>query len=240
MTLPIRALAPRFDPRRIAIPSQWIDFSDASTLYDTSTGGSLVAADGFVGRAEDKSGNSWHVTQSSVGNARPVRRVAAIGGLDALQFDGGDALFSSTFTVAQPLAMFVVARPSSGVPATRALIDGTPNRVSILRNATPAVLCRDAAASDTTLTETWADDVTLVITWILNGSSGVIRVNATQKATDNVINAGGCTSPIIGAATTGGNFGFIGYICEFILYPIAPTSAQAEYVERGLMAKWRV
>ena len=67
----------------------WLDASDASTLYNATTGGSLVAADGGVARWEDKSGNARHATQGTSAN-RPARKTAIQGGLDVLRFDGSD------------------------------------------------------------------------------------------------------------------------------------------------------
>jgi hypothetical protein len=67
----------------------WLDASDASTLYDATTGGSLVAADGGVARWEDKSGNARHATQSTQAN-RPVRKTSQQNGLDTILFDGSN------------------------------------------------------------------------------------------------------------------------------------------------------
>ena len=74
-----------FAPTAIAGLQAWYDASDASTLYDATTGGSLVAANGAVARWEDKSGNSRHATQSTSG-FRPVRKTAQQNGLGALEF----------------------------------------------------------------------------------------------------------------------------------------------------------
>jgi hypothetical protein len=65
----------------------WLDGADASTLYDATSGGSLVAADGAVARWEDKSGNLRHATQGTLGS-RPLRKVAIENGLDSPQFNG--------------------------------------------------------------------------------------------------------------------------------------------------------
>jgi hypothetical protein len=67
----------------------WLDAADANTLFDATTGGSLVAADGSVARWEDKSGNGRHFTQSTSGS-RPARKTNQQGGLDALLFDGSN------------------------------------------------------------------------------------------------------------------------------------------------------
>jgi hypothetical protein len=67
----------------------WLDAADASTLYDATTGGSLVAADGGVARWEDKSGNARHFTQS-VSNNRPTRKTNQQNGYGTLLFDGSN------------------------------------------------------------------------------------------------------------------------------------------------------
>jgi len=71
----------------------WLDASDASTLYDATTGGSLVAADGSGARWEDKSGNDRHATQGTAG-ARPLRKASVQNGLSVLRFDGADDFLS--------------------------------------------------------------------------------------------------------------------------------------------------
>jgi hypothetical protein len=63
----------------------WTDFTDPSTLYDATSGGSLVAPDGAIARAEDKSGNNFHATQATSGN-RPVRKVNVLNGRDVARF----------------------------------------------------------------------------------------------------------------------------------------------------------
>lgn len=55
----------------------WLNAGDTSTIYDASSGGSLTADGGSVGRIEDKSGNARHATQSTSG-LRPVRNSGAI------------------------------------------------------------------------------------------------------------------------------------------------------------------
>jgi len=65
------------------------DFSNPASLYDATSGGSLVASGAAIARAEDQSGNAAHMTQSTSG-ARPLRIVAAQNGLDAARFDGTD------------------------------------------------------------------------------------------------------------------------------------------------------
>lgn len=91
---------PFSSPSDIAGLQLWLDASSADTLYDATSGGSLVAADGGVARWEDKSGNGRHATQSTSGD-RPLRKAAIQGGKDVLRFDGSNdslSIASSTAT----------------------------------------------------------------------------------------------------------------------------------------------
>ena len=88
-------------PELISGLQLWLDASDASTLFDATTGGSLVSADGGVARWEDKSGNGRHATQSTSGN-RPLRKTAIQGGKDVLRFDGSN----DSLSIASSAAIF--------------------------------------------------------------------------------------------------------------------------------------
>jgi len=96
-----------FAPSGITGLQLWLDASDASTLYDATTGGSLVAADGGVARWEDKSGNDRHATQGTSGS-RPVRKASVQNGLDGLRFDGSD-----DYLVAGTASMFTFLHSST-------------------------------------------------------------------------------------------------------------------------------
>lgn len=71
------------------------DFSNPATLYDATSGGSLVAADGAIARANDVSGGSANLTQGSDATRRPLRKVAALNGLDVARFDGSNDLMTA-------------------------------------------------------------------------------------------------------------------------------------------------
>lgn len=82
-----------FVPTDIAGCEVWLDASDADTLYDSTSGGNLVAPDGSVARWEDKSGNSYNLTQSG---AKPIRKTAVQNSLDVLRFDGSSQYMFGT------------------------------------------------------------------------------------------------------------------------------------------------
>jgi hypothetical protein len=92
----------------------WLDASDASTLFDATTGGYAVAADGAVARWEDKSGNARHATQDT-SQSRPIRKLSVQNGLGGLRFDGSnDFLTTATGYHTSDVTIFVVAKRSSG------------------------------------------------------------------------------------------------------------------------------
>jgi hypothetical protein len=80
-------------PNAVSGLLMWLDASDASTLYDATSGGSLVSANGGIARWEDKSGNARHALQSS-SSQRPLRKSGIIGGKDVVRFDGSNDILN--------------------------------------------------------------------------------------------------------------------------------------------------
>lgn len=103
-----------FLPIDIAGLHLWLDASDSTTLFDTTSGGSLVAANGLIARWEDKSGSARHVIQSTTGS-RPLRKTIVQNGLDGILFDGtADDLVGSINLNTRDCSTFVVfARTNS-------------------------------------------------------------------------------------------------------------------------------
>jgi hypothetical protein len=110
--------------------SLWLDGADSSTLYDATTGGSLVAADGEIARWEDKSGNSRHATQASAG-ARPIRKTAIQNGRDVLRLAGSQSLGLAASISGLTSANLIFVAKNVNDPAAGILTSGFPaNRVS--------------------------------------------------------------------------------------------------------------
>lgn len=69
-------------------PIAWWDSSDASTLFDATTGGNLVTADGaYVARWEDKTANARHLLQATE-SKRPTLQTNEVNGKSALRWGG--------------------------------------------------------------------------------------------------------------------------------------------------------
>lgn len=85
-------LASAYSPLSLS-PSVWLDGTDTATLFDATSGGSLVAPGAAVARWEDKSGNARHATTTTV-EWRPSRVVSGINTRGSLGFSSaaGSAL----------------------------------------------------------------------------------------------------------------------------------------------------
>lgn len=64
----------------------WLDGADANTMYNATTGGSLVTTNSAVLRWEDKSGNGRHATQSN-SSVAPLRFLSGLNNRDVLSFN---------------------------------------------------------------------------------------------------------------------------------------------------------
>lgn len=78
-----------WDPRMVNGLALWLDGADTSTMYDATSGGSLVVNNGAVARWEDKSGNGRHATEGILGN-RPLRVDSIQNSRPVVRFDGGN------------------------------------------------------------------------------------------------------------------------------------------------------
>jgi hypothetical protein len=93
----------------------WWDASDSTTLFDATSGGSAVSADGAIARWEDKSGNARHWKQSTLGD-RPLRKAAQVNSLDTVLFDGtSDGMLLDADLSFTSHTIFVMFRPSATI-----------------------------------------------------------------------------------------------------------------------------
>jgi len=235
------------NPSSIAGLQLWLDASDATTLFDATSGGSLVAADGGVARWEDKSGNARHATQGTSGN-RPLRKTTVQGGKDVLRFDGSNDFFSlsAVTTTSSYTSFFVFRRTSAGI-----------NSVSL----GPATASSNYAAwwfSDNVLYELSINNVDhftthgtastltgsfLIVTTRTATTSIATRRNGSALAT--VSSGAGVTNAASGSWTAVGRASnspitHNGDMCEVILYDSALSDANRALVENYLLAKWGI
>jgi len=239
----------------------WLDASDASTLYDATSGGSLVAADGGVARWEDKSGNGRHATQGTSGS-RPTRKTAIQNSLDVLRFDGSNDFMqraSFSFFNETGFTGFVVAR--SDETADRRLLtwtipsDNDDYGVLALRRdgASPARNQFVFSTGNTAITETTETTGFAALTHRVTSGSvsghrngnliGTQSVTATGTGeggrnipTRSVLNIGGLVRP---ANPNGVNL-FKGDIAEIIWCDSGMSDVSRSAVETYLISKWGI
>lgn len=242
--------SPQLDLASISGLAVWLDASDASTLYDSTTGGSLVNADGTVARWEDKSGNSRHATQSS-SVSRPVRKTTQLNGLAALQFDGSDdwmQIAQNTIGNGGNLSVFVVMRITSLSAGARAVLnkgDGAtfPQTVWEMSASNPWY---GFAAGGQWYAST-GSSLSVPTTLLLSGRTE----NRTSQFIVNGANSGSASSQspsvndisqfigIMGTGTSGsGNLA--ASVGELAIYDSALSPGDMASVSAYLMAKWGI
>lgn len=108
-----------FSPTLISGLQLLLDASDRDSVYDATSGGSLVAADGGVARWEDKSGLGNHAIQATSG-ARPLLKLNNQNGLPGLLLDGTDDFLSASiagFRSLTAVTIIIVAKPAAAAAA---------------------------------------------------------------------------------------------------------------------------
>jgi hypothetical protein len=234
------------NPSSIAGLQLWLDASDATTLFDATSGGSLVAADGGVARWEDKSGNGRHATQGTSGN-RPLRKTTIQNSRDVLRFDGSNDFFSlsAVTTTSSYTSFFVFRRTSAGInsvslgPATAngnyAAWWFSDNFVYESSNSTSDFTTHGSASTST--------GAFALVTTRTGTNSIATRRNGSTLAT--VTSGPGVTNPASGSWTAVGRGDNLptthnGDMCEVILYDSALSDANRALVENYLLAKWGI
>ena len=244
-----------------------LDAADPATLFDATTGGSLVAADGGVARWEDKSGNARHFTQSE-STKRPQRKTAQQNGLDALLFDGSnDSLTGSDFldgNVGGTTAFVVLKRNATGA-LHGILTKGTTNGGWVFRitdtNKLNGGSWSDATfANSTDVSSSGTVTATGYTAFAWKHTAGSFHTqqffrNGTSVATAAAVEAGtgSRTLPNISdvmrigvqrydgeLAAPGDYFIYNGNIAEIILYDSALSDTDRGLVESYLLSKWGI
>ena len=124
-----------FDPKTIAGLQLWLDGDDATTLFDETTGGALVAAGGAVARWEDKSGSNRHATQDTFGR-RPNRQDNVQATRRVLRFDGAyNATTSERMIIPNSTSLFNFLHSGTGTVFAVASYASTRTFQTMLNNS---------------------------------------------------------------------------------------------------------
>jgi len=232
--------------------SLWLDASDAATLFDAVSGGSLVAADGAVARWQDKSGNDRHAVQSN-SLFRPLRKAAAIGGLDAILFDGSNDKMEGTstpMTTAEKLVVCVFKLSSSGANG-EILQNGITNSAAqpatlfrSFRSGVSSLIAGDATATNVTIA------INLGTAWAAAGVASwsqqtdrkfLYHHNGTAYATTGTVVAPAPSAGYRLATVANGTTFFShysGHICEMVAVSSDITTDTRQKLEGYMAHKW--
>lgn len=264
-----RVALPAWDvPTSIAGLQLWLDAADSSTLYDATSGGSLVAADGSIARWVDKSGQGNHAIQATSGS-QPTRRTAGLNSLPSVQFVADDADNGDWLGIAHAallngsssgLAVFCVYKTAT-TGTNRGLAGKWPG---VGQNTGPAWLLGYTGGSSTATTATmYAHDGTNAATRATtsNFNDGTARllgyVNTTaglQARMNGVLEGTNTSTYVVNQSSTAGVVigGYCGYglssgqalmsahISEFLIYSGALSSGDVSAIESYLMSKWGI
>jgi hypothetical protein len=238
-----------FNPAGISGLQVWFDASDASTLYDATSGGSLVAADGAVKRWEDKSGNARHATE---GTNAPQRKTASINSLDALLFDGSNDRLAFSGNIDNSdghVTVFAVARRSSTSGIAQILnkdnsnVSPRTNQYIRVNDANvESIWFQSGPTARTVLRGSISANTTFLATVRIGASEGAVSLNGFAGTPDANVSGIQRTNEntYIGDFAFAATQNFNGNICEIIAYNSALSDTDKDAVESYLMTKWGI
>lgn len=233
---PLLATIQALSPSGIVAPTDlsgcvlWLDYSDASTLYDTYVGDNPTPADGVIGLCKDKSGHECH-SYTVEADYKPLRKDAGINGHRAALFDSNDYTTWSPPTASNPCTLFVVHKysgVSTYVPFTAGgstyfyvASSGSSDTIIASGSGTLSYRLNGSAANWSTRGDVYT---------ALEGIAAVVTVEG--------FNAGLWTHDwhlhgYIGASPNG-------YVGEVVVYSRALNATERSQVETYLKSKWGI
>lgn len=228
-------------PREIQGCKLALDASIPSSLYDATSGGGLVAANGDVARWEDQSGNGYHVTQSTAG-MRAVRKVGVRAGLDALQFPGGaNRMINSSISVSLPFTLFSFGQTSETASVSIDSYDSIQSPIYRGGGADNPGLFVYGNNGAVTITDDSEWGGLLAIATSANGKS-IRRGRATATTATSATNSlsGVSVGDIRGnPSVVVGGYNWGGYLSEIAVFSVALNNHVSQRLNDSRSRKWR-
>jgi hypothetical protein len=231
------------DPSSLG-PTLWLDASVPGSLYDATSGGSLVGSGGTVRRWEDQSGNGNHVT----GSTGPTRSVASINSRDSLAFSSNlltrSALNLSAATGASLFAVIKFATSGNQIAAgfgTDASFGGLTLEAN-LRSAGShsATFGSNTGASENSAVGGTVNNNTRSLGAVYGSSTGTLYIGGASIATVSRAQSLNSGSGFSVGAFFGSGFALSGNICEIVYVPRAMTSGEISDLQAYFATKWGV
>jgi len=230
---------PSFSPLDLS-PALWLDASDATTLYDATTGGSLVAADGTIARWEDKSGNGRHMGQST-GVQQPLRKTLIQNGKDVVRFDGANDFMQSLLADNDLTTFTIFSVHLKNTSKTQGILytgNASSNGLGFLEfSGNRSVLFGGVAFLDdgtfpNSSFELWAARRT--------GGTTSLNVNGASQALSNPTSTPSPPSGTTIIGTDNGSSNLDGDIAEILMFSTALSDTDRAAVESYLNSKWAI
>jgi lysophospholipase L1-like esterase len=232
---------------------QWADASDAGTLYDATSGGSLVAADGLVARWEDKSPSGYNFIQATSGS-RFTRKTSIQNGRDVLRGNADGMTASAVALASGECSVYMVLELTTAsnygcLAAYGVLSAGEWNLIQALTSGRPSIT---AGATNNGAGMTSGGVTACGATTNLQGAgfviiSGIIRTDDLFILRQNGRIKDYRTASFSMAASAdmhigyrNGSLGSVLDIGEWLVYDVAHTAAQSRQVEEYLGTKWGI
>lgn len=241
-------LRTQFSPLNLPGLALWLDASDTASMFDATTGGSVVTNGGAVARWQDKSGNGRNATQGTANN-RPTFNTNKQNGLPSLTFDGtNDSLATASFAHSQPLTVFVLQRLTSTTtqPFYSRIIEhgdnngfaiicadsGVPNRAVSVQYASSSFTRGPAPVTSPTLLEMYVDSsATRNVYLNINGVDQIATTRTGTPTTTGVLT--------ISNYTGGGNYYMPQEMYEIVYYNRFLSSNERTLIRNYLNRKWK-
>jgi hypothetical protein len=240
-------------PNDISGITAWWDASDAARLFNATTGGSLVAADGAVARFEDKTANGRHLTMVTSEN-RPIRKTAVQNGLDVLRFDGSNdrmatsSLFSSFFS-ASAFTLFIVAKATSistnnaNIWQNAAVVSDGGNShgfFAVRSNSTAAAFAFNSTSGTATSSAAYTAGDWVVFSVLHNGASLTARINGTDATSASIASLSFMSFTLNLGVNGGFDAYFNGDVGEVVTYNTTLSANDRNSIESYLRNKWAI
>jgi hypothetical protein len=215
--------------------------ADYGTVANDFNAATLGLSNGAaVSSFTDSSGNARHATQATAGN-QPTYVTASQNGLGVVRFDGSnDYLKTASFTLNQPVTMFVACKFRSAFTAVKCVIDGFGDDCGIYEGADDEfALWAGASLTNFTPGPVWTSFV--VVSAVFNGATSQVRANDLLGGASGLGNAGagnpgGIT---LGANRSPGQFGDID-LGRAIVYAGSVSGASHTAVVAALKTQWGI
>ena len=244
----------------------WWDFGDTTTLYDATSGGSVVTSDGgSVSRVQDKSGNGKHLI---AGNA-PVYKTGIANSRGILRFNGSrNYIANNSFPYANTeFSAFVVCRTTATAgsfqpavtvfPATNSSAPNDDYMYLSLQDSSTSPANDRYGYGGTNTAATSAVTRSAFTVYGISASSGTsaLAVNGTSVATGASVNTAKSNSGIVtdiptrsvlnlGAlvrpADSSGALFWTGDLCEIAWYSSDISSSDKTSLVAWLKSKWGI